>query len=266
MINIVAGFFENENILLACQEASKIEDLNISIANSEQELINAFKDPEVHAVVRGSLKASQIMKFLKELKTDSKINRATYINTFDEKDFLEDYEFLLAPVGIDEGKTLDEKFELAIQAALFLKSINKQPKIAILADGRKDDMGRSLGIDKNLKESEKLTEMLLSKFEDLDTFDNDCDDESMHYSVKNYYILIEQAIKDGNNIIIAPDGISGNIIFRTLVLLNSWPSYGAVTLGVDEIFIDTSRDQSVEGYLRSIKLAYDLAKSKNEIL
>ena len=46
----------------------------------------------------------------------------------------------------------------------------------------------------------------------------------------------------------------------TLVLLDSWPSYGAVTLGIDEIFIDTSRDQSVEGYLRSLKLAYKLAK------
>ena len=86
------------------------------------------------------------------------------------------------------------------------------------------------------------------------------------FEVKNYYILIEKAIKEGNNIILAPDGVTGNIIFRTLVLLNSWPSNGAVTLGIDEIFVDTSRDQSVEGYLRSIKLAYDLAKAKKESL
>ena len=49
-------------------------------------------------------------------------------------------------------------------------------------------------------------------------------------------------------------------MFRTLVLLDKWPSYGAVTLGIDEIFIDTSRDQTVEGYVRSLKLAYNLAK------
>ena len=248
MINIVAGYFENRNILEASKEASSIEDLNVSIANSEQELINAFKDPGVDAVVRGSLKSHEIM------------------NTFDDEDFLEDYEFLLAPVGIDEGKTIDERLEIAIQAALFLKSINKQPKIAILAAGRKDDFGRTLGIDKNLKESEDLCEKITQKLNDLDAFDNDSDDESKHFEVKNYYILIEKAIKEGNNIILAPDGVTGNIIFRTLVLLNSWPSNGAVTLGIDEIFVDTSRDQSVEGYLRSIKLAYDLAKAKKESL
>ena len=54
MINIVAGYFENRNILEASKEASSIEDLNVSIANSEQELINAFKDPGVDAVVGGS--------------------------------------------------------------------------------------------------------------------------------------------------------------------------------------------------------------------
>ena len=149
---------------------------------------------------------------------------------------------------------------------MFLKSINKQPKIAILAAGRKDDFGRTLGIDKNLKESEDLCERITQKLNDLDAFDNDSDDESRHFEVKNYYILIEKAIKEGNNIILAPDGVTGNIIFRTLVLLNSWPSNGAVTLGIDEIFVDTSRDQSVEGYLRSIKLAYDLAKAKKESL
>ena len=31
---------------------------------------------------------------------------------------------------------------------------------------------------------------------------------------------------------------------------------------IDEVFIDTSRDQSVEGYVRSLKLAYRLAKLK----
>ena len=264
MINVVAGYFENKNILEAGREASLIEDLNLSIANSEQELINAFKDPGVDAVVRGSLKSHEIMRFLKEYKKDSTINRATYINTFDSPDFDGDYEFLLAPVGIDEGKTIDERLEIALQAALFLKSINKQPKIAVLAAGREDDFGRTLGIDKNLKESEKLCESLEEKLAALDAFDNGSDDESMHYEVKNYYILIEKAIKEGNNIILSPDGVTGNIIFRTLVLLNSWPSNGAVTLGIDEIFIDTSRDQSVEGYLRSIMLAYELAKARKE--
>ena len=77
---------------------------------------------------------------------------------------------------------------------------------------------------------------------------------------KNHYILIEQAIKDKCNVIIAPDGIIGNIIFRTLVLVNSWPSCGAVTFGINGVYIDTSRDQSIDGYVRSLILANDLSE------
>ena len=101
---------------------------------------------------------------------------------------------------------------------------------------------------------------LLKNFKELDNFDNDSDELSKNYSIKNYYILLEQAIEDGYNILLANDGIFGNIMFRTLVLLDKWPSYGAVTLGIDEIFIDTSRDQTVEGYVRSLRLAYNLSK------
>ena len=200
------------------------------------------------------------MKAIKEFKSDNKINRATYINTEYDGTFSRDYEFLLAPVGIDEGKNIEEKVILAIQAANFIQYLGKKPKIAILAEGRKDDLGRSERIDESLKSSEELTELLKSEFDALENFDNGSDDPSRNYSIKNYYILLEQAIEDGNNIILANDGIFGNIIFRTLVLLDKWPSYGAITLGIDEIFIDTSRDQSVEGYKRSLELAYKLAK------
>lgn len=262
MIRIVAGLGENENIIKASNELNEIDDLEITLVKTEDELIEAFKNPEIDAVIRGSLKASKVIKAIKEFKSDKTINRTTYINTEDDERFSKDYEFLLAPVGIDEGKNTQEKITLAIQSANFIQYLGKMPKIAILAEGRKDDLGRSERIDESLKSSEKLTELLINEFGQLENFDNDSDDVSKNYSIKNYYILLEQAIEDGNNIILANDGIFGNILFRTLVLLDSWPSYGAVTLGIDEVFIDTSRDQSVEGYVRSFKLAYRLAKLK----
>ena len=262
MINIVAGLGENENIIKASNELKDIEDLSITLVKTEDELIEAFKNPEVDAVIRGSLKASKVIKAIKELKPDCKINRTTYINTSEDESFSKDYEFLLAPVGIDEGKNIEEKVELAVQAANFLQYLGKMPKIAVLAEGRKDDLGRSERIDESLISSEKLTDLLVDTFKELDNFDNESDDISKNYSIKNYYILLEQAIEDGFNIILANDGIFGNIMFRTLVLLDKWPSYGAITLGIDEIYIDTSRDQTVEGYVRSLKLAYRLAKLK----
>ena len=138
-----------------------------------------------------------------------------------------------------------EKGALRRTPGEFLKKLGKEPKIAVLADGRKGDYGRSEKISQSIDDSEKLTELIKNNTD---------------FEVKNYYILIEQAIEDKCNVIIAPDGIIGNIIFRTLVLVNSWPSYGAVTFGIDGIYIDTSRDQSVEGYLRSLIFANNLAK------
>ena len=260
MIRIVAGLGENENIIKASNELNEIDDLEITLVKTEDELIEAFKNPEIDAVIRGSLKASKVIKAIKDFKSGQTINRTTYINTEDDESFSKDYEFLLAPVGIDEGKNIEEKIILAIQAANFIQYLGKKPKIAVLAEGRKDDLGRSERIDESLISSEELTNRLIETFKELDNFDNDSDEISKNYSIKNYYILLEQAIEDGYNIILANDGIFGNIMFRTLVLLDKWPSYGAVTLGIDEIFIDTSRDQTVEGYVRSLKLAYRLAK------
>lgn len=235
MYKIAIGIGENKDVLKAISIfQSQNKDCEIKLIEKDEDLIKAIKNEDINAVIRGSLPSSSIMKDIKDNYPDNLITRATYVNG-------EDYEFLLSPVGIDEGSTVDEKYEIAINCAEFLKKLNKTPKIAILAGGRKGDYGRSNEINNSIDESEKLYDLLYNK-----------------YDVKNYYILIEQAIKDKCNVIIAPDGIIGNIIFRTLILLNKWPSNGAVTFGLDKIYIDTSRDQSVDGYLRSIKLAYNL--------
>ena len=166
-------------------------------------------------------------------------SRATYVN--DKKG----YEFLLSPVGIDEGKSVEERFDITLNCIEFLKKVGKKPKIAVLAEGREDDFGRGSEVSNSIIDSKKLTKLI---------------EENTTEEVKNYFILIEKAIESKSNIIIAPNGRVGNIIFRTLVLLSSWPSYGAVTFGMDRVYIDTSRDQSIDGYIRSLTLAEDLSK------
>jgi predicted methyltransferase MtxX (methanogen marker protein 4) len=167
-----------------------------------------------------------------------KLSRATYVNG-------EDFEFLLSPVGIDEGRTVEERYEIAINCIDFLKKVGKKPKVAILAEGREDDFGRGKEVSNSIIDSKKLTKLLK---------------ENTSEEVTNYFILIEKAINNKSNVIIAPNGRVGNIIFRTLVLLSSWPSYGAVTFGMDRVYIDTSRDQSIDGYVRSLTLASDLSE------
>ena len=235
MKTIAIGVGENENIIQACHIfKEKHPKTNLKLIYRDEDLVKAVLDDKIDGVVRGSLPASNIMRELKENYPD--ISRATYVNG-------DKYEFLLTPVGIDEGETVEDRFEIVEHCIDFLKRLGKKPKIAILAEGRKDDFGRGDEVSKSITESQRLTKLI---------------EENTSEEVKNYYILVEKAINDNCNIIIAPNGRVGNIIFRTLVLLNSWPSYGAVTFGMDKIYIDTSRDQSIEGYVRSLTLANDL--------
>jgi predicted methyltransferase MtxX (methanogen marker protein 4) len=53
-------------------------------------------------------------------------------------------------------------------------------------------------------------------------------------------ILIEDAVKTCG-LIIAPDGISGNLIFRSLTFLGGGLSHGAPVVNISRIFVDTSR-------------------------
>ena len=237
MKTIAIGVGENENIIQACHIfKEKHPKTDIKLIYSDDDLIKAVLDDNIDAVVRGSLPASNIMQDLKQHYPN--LSRATYVNG-------DGHEFLLSPVGIDEGKTVDERYEIVLNCIDFLKKVGKEPKIAILAEGREDDFGRGSEVSNSIIESKKLTKLI---------------QENTSEDVENYFILIEKAINNKSNIIIAPNGRVGNIIFRTLVLLNSWPSHGAITFGIDRIYIDTSRDQSIDGYVRSLLLADELSK------
>lgn len=231
---IAAGLGQNKNIV----EASKRVNFEVTLTESEDELVNMLLNKEADAVLRGSLSASNIMNILRE-RYGHDIYRTSVLETKGCK-------FLFAPVGIDEGDNLEDKLKIIKLGAEFLLKLGIKPQIGILSGGRPQDIGRSPKIDNSIEEGKELEKIIKNK-----------------YLVKHYFILIEDAIKDNVNFILAPDGISGNLIFRTLVFLGSGKSYGAVTLGIDEIFLDTSRSQTVEGYKRALEFSYYLARLKS---
>ena len=139
MKTIAIGIGENKNVLNAIKSIEN-ENINFKLVHDDEDLINAILNPDIYAVIRGSLKASKVMKNLKEKFKDKFIFRATYIIDNNK-------EFLLTPVGIDEGDSLENKLNIAIECGNFLKKQGKIPKIAILADGRKGDYGRSIRIN-----------------------------------------------------------------------------------------------------------------------
>lgn len=234
-MKIVAGVGKNKNIV----EASRQVDFPVILTESEEEFAELIINGRADAFIRGSLSASHLMAKLKK-KYDN-IYRASFLE-------IDGYKFFLAPVGIDEGDQLEQKIQIIELGAEFLHKIGMNPKIAVISGGRPQDVDRSQKIHDSIAQGKLLTRIIRNK-----------------YAVKHYFILIEDAIADEANFILAPDGITGNLIFRSLVLIGSGKSHGAITLGIREILIDTSRSQDVEGYIRALKFAKQLADMKAKI-
>jgi putative methanogen marker protein 4 len=231
-MKIAAGVGENRAIVRAAQKV----DFEVLLTESEDELLDMLFKKKVDAAVRGSLTSSVIMAKIKRIYKE--VYRASLLE-------IDDHKFLLAPVGIDEGDTLKQKKDIIFYGAQLLYEMGVEPKIAILSGGRSQDIGRSQKIDDSIWEAEELTRITRNK-----------------YTVKHYFIMIEDAVAQGSNMILAPDGICGNLIFRSLVFLGSIKSHGAINLGIKEILIDTSRTQTEAGYLRALKLAKRLVELK----
>jgi predicted methyltransferase MtxX (methanogen marker protein 4) len=183
--------------------------------------------------VRGAISAARFISFLKiiltSLRTDVydilRISRIALLETSDK------LQFLFAPVGIDEATNFEKKKYITNNAALLLTQLGIEPHLSIMSGGRFGDVGRNKNVDKTLKTAELLTKYFEKE-------------SPVKYEVSNDQILIENAVKKGN-FLLAPDGISGNYIYRTLVYLGAGHAYGALYSSVyfkhKKVLIDTSR-------------------------
>ena len=135
---------------------------------------------------------------------------------------LSGWAFLLGPVGIDEGETAADRLELLLGGARFLQDMGVAPQAAVLSGGRMEDRGRCERVDRSLAEGEEIAARA----------------QEAGVQARHKGILIESC--RGDDIVIAPEGVSGNLIFRTLLLLCGAESYGAPVL-MDRVFVDSSR-------------------------
>lgn len=203
-------------------------------AEPSKKLVELLVNGEIDGAVRGTLSATKTLSALKSSLGLKKLYRIALMETADGTPFF------LAPVGIDEGNSVDDKTELVKRGVQHLKRFGIEAKVGILSGGRFEDRGRDKTVDRTLDEAEIVTKRL----------------RDMGINAANYSILIEDAIKEAN-FIIAPDGISGNLIFRTLVFLGNGHGYGAAVL-MDKVFVDTSRVK--DDVSRAIMLASALVE------
>ena len=223
------------NIYLFGQKASLSITLKQSPKNSlpsqikfiqskapEKSLFEFLREDSIQSIIRGSLSSD---KFLKNLKINlhvEEINRLALLETINGQ------QFFYGPVGIDECNIFEQKIIFLELALKEFQKIQIVPKISILSGGRLGDIGRSAKVDQTIQDAEKIVDSIKNKYPNL--------------LISHDEILIEKAVENGSNLIIAPDGISGNLIYRTLVHLGGGKAYGAIYMGdLPKTIIDTSR-------------------------
>jgi putative methanogen marker protein 4 len=170
-------------------------------------------DGEIDAAVRGSLPSAATLRALKDAAGVDRLLRIAILATREGK------KFLLAPVGVDEGWTVADKLELVERGRELAARLGLGREVAILSGGRLGDVGRHPAVDRSLADAELVARLS---------------------GAAHREILIEDAILTAG-MILAPDGISGNLIFRTLVFLGGGRACGAPVVNIDRIFVDTSR-------------------------
>jgi predicted methyltransferase MtxX (methanogen marker protein 4) len=203
----------------------------------EKAMIADLASHRVSGIVRGQGSSS---KFLQEMKDKFAIDRLYRCALLATRG---NYQFFFSPVGIDEGNDFDDKRAFVVLISALLSKLGIVPSFYLLSAGRVDDAGRDPRIKASIEGTAALVDELKAGDEQL--------------SIVHGEILIENAEASGANVIIAPDGVSGNLIYRTLIHLGEGHSYGAYYLNPElpGPVMDTSRVGPIEEYVGAIVLA-----------
>jgi putative methanogen marker protein 4 len=192
----------------------------------EREIFNYLKKNIIDAIIRGSFSSSKFLKHSKNYLNIESIKRLALLET------VNGHQFFYGPVGIDECSNKESKLEFLESSIKELEHLGIEPLISVLSGGRIGDIGRNEKIDKSIREGEDVVATIKRRYPKL--------------NITHDEILIENAVANKSNLIIAPEGISGNLIYRTLVHLGGGRAYGAIYMLNDQktnrkIIIDTSR-------------------------
>ena len=204
---------------------------NVRVVESpapETALIADLMSRTIDAAVRGTLPANTTLQALKTAAGVDHLERVALLETAGGK------KFLFAPVGIDEGWTVADKLALIRKGRQIARRFGLPEKVGVLSGGRLGDIGRDARVDRSMADAELVARL----------------GDAVHCE-----ILIEDAVKSCG-LIIAPDGISGNLVFRTLTFLGAGVAHGAPVVNIDKIFVDTSR--ASPDYTNALLLAASL--------
>jgi putative methanogen marker protein 4 len=196
--------------------------------NPDAALVADLMEGTIDAAVRGSLPGEITLELLRAAAGVTRLERVALLETADGK------KFMFAPVGIAEGWTVAEKLALIRKGKELARRSGLPERVGVLSGGRFGGVGWHPVVDRSMADAELVAKLS---------------------GAEHYEFRIEDAIKSCG-LIIAPDGISGNLIFRTLAYLGAGYGHGAPVVNISRIFVDTSR--ALPNYTNALLLAASL--------
>jgi len=212
-------------------------ELKVESYDDPHLMVLALRNGIIDAAVRGTMSSA---KTLGELKTEFDLKEVMRTAILEDS---RGKPFLLTPVGIDEGTDLESRLRLVLSTLSYFSAAGWKLEVAVLSKGRAEDRGRSAEVAESLEDGEKLVQRLRK----------DC------LRAEHRTILLEDAVAKAD-LVVAPDGVSGNLIFRAIHFVGGGRAYGAPVVNMKKVFVDTSRAKS--DFMDPILLAAGLVSIK----
>lgn len=208
---------------------------DVEVYDDPEELASDLASGRIGAAVRGDMPSDVLLPLIKRNLGVVRLER-TVIMEPDGMGL-----FMLAPVGIDEGWSDERRFDIARRSADLAAKVGMNPRIAVMSGGRCEDRGRCAQVDRSIDSALNVVSMLADA----------------GYDAYHCQILVEDAVREAG-VIIAPEGVTGNIMFRTLHFIGGARTLGAPAVNTDRVYVDTSRAKT--DYRDAIALARRLAE------
>jgi predicted methyltransferase MtxX (methanogen marker protein 4) len=214
----------------------------VTVHREPEALVRRLVEGGADVAIRGTLSSHDVLPLLRDASGVADAMRVALMDLGGGRTFL------LAPVGIDEGRDMAERWSLLQGAIGLARDLGWEPRVAVMSMGRSEDRDRGEAIALSHRECEALRSAA----------------EAEGAEAVCTGIQLERAV-EGHNVVMAPDGVTGNLVFRALHLVSGHESWGAVAMGLAPlIFVDTSREKT--DYLGALHLARALASGRTQRL
>lgn len=203
-------------------------------------LVRDLIDHKIDAAVRGTMGSLEVLTELKHQLHVKEIFRTAVLENGSGR------QFLLTPVGIDEGRSVDQRIHQVKATIDYFSMVGWKITVGVLSKGRVEDASRGRDIKRSLGEGEHIVKRLAA----------------MGIPAKHFYILLEDSVRE-TDLVVAPDGVTGNLIFRSLHFVGGGRAYGAPVVNLPEVFVDTSRAKT--DFSDAVLLAAGLAAAQHGV-